>query len=154
MKAFGQIKVDTAKSSYYNDFLKETQLVEDITITNNSEEDYLTWIARSPAAGKPNSVLINRFFFSNIGDFRLFDLMYDNTYYEIKFNIPCTFIKKISKGESFTYVIIKKSEKSDFYGKRIVIISKKEVEDYIGRPIREEYYFPWSSVCLSGENDF
>lgn len=153
MKAIGQIKVDTTNSCYFNDFLKETQIVEDITITNNSEEEYLTWIARFPSADKSNSFLVNRFFFSRIGDFRLFDLMYDNIYYEIKFNIPHTFIKKIPQGESFTYVIMKENEKTDFYSKRIVIISRKEVEDYLGQAIREEFFFPMSRICLSEKND-
>lgn len=148
---YKKIEIDTVTQCYYNNFIEETLFVEEITIKNHSEEDYLTWIADFPSADKSNSFLINRFFFSRIGDFRLFDLMCDNIYYEI--NIPYTFIKKIPKGESFTYVIMKENEKTDFYSKRIVIISRKEVEDYMGQSIREEFFSPMSRICLSEKND-
>ncbi len=149
------IEIDTVTKVYYNNFIEENIFVEEITIKNRSNEDYLTWISWLPIAGLSNQDLMQSLFFSKQGDFRFFDLMYDNVVLsKYSYNIGYAFIKKIPKDETFTYVIMKKSEKSDFYGKRIVIISKKEVEDYIGRPIREEYCFPWSSVCLSGEKGF
>lgn len=153
----GQIKIDSITKCYYNSFIERNQFIEEITITNNSEQDYLTWISMSPTGNQSNSFLINRFFFSKHGDFRVFDLMYDNMNYKVQYHIPDIFIKKIPKGESFCYIIIKETKESDFYDKRITIISKNEVEDHIKIPIREDFYYPWSSICLSdcftNEND-
>ena len=151
--ASGQIKSDTIVKNYYDDFLQESELIEEITITNNSEEEYLTWISKFPIADKSNDILIYRFFFSRFGDFRLFDLMYDNVSCEIKYNIPFSFIKNIPKGDSFTYIIRKQNKRTSFYEKRIVILSRNEVESYIKATIRENFFYPWSSVCLTEKKE-
>lgn len=149
----GQIITDTLIKDYYDDFLQESELIEEITITNNSQEDYLTWISKFPITDKSNDILIYRFFFSSYGDFRLFDLMYENVVYEIKYIIPFNFIKKIPQGDSFTYIIKKENILSDFYDKRLVIISRNEVESCIKTAIREDFFYPWSSVCLTEKKE-
>lgn len=150
LTAKGQIIIDTLTSQYYNDFNKATQIIEEITITNNSEEDYLTWISQFPINEKPNNVIIHRFFFSRHGDFRFFDLMYDDVSFAhgIPHDIPFSFIKKIQKNESFTYILLKENKESNFYDERIVVISRKEVEDYLKVKVKEEFFFPQSSIFL------
>lgn len=65
-----QITIDTIT------YCSKNLQIEEITITNNSEEDYLTWISRITTTNTPNRELIHRYFFSNHGDFRLFDLVH------------------------------------------------------------------------------
>lgn len=150
LTAKGQIIIDTLTSQYYNDFNKATQIIEEITITNNTEEDYLTWISQFPITEKPNNVIIHRFFFSRPGDFRFFDLMYDDVSFAhgIPHDIPFSFIKKIQKNESFTYILLKENKESNFYDERIVVISRKEVEDYLKVKVKEEFFSPQSSIFL------
>ena len=141
--AKAQITIDTIT------YCSKNLQIEEITITNNSEEDYLTWISRISTTNTPNRELIHRYFFSNHGDFRLFDLVHpDNRVSYLEHKIGIYFIKNIHPNESFTYIINKDNENLGFYDNKISIISRKEVENYIQIPIREDLFFPSSSIAL------
>ena len=143
-----QISIDTSTFSNFNWITKQDQTVKKYRITNNSDEDYLTWIGTVPVDGHDSGFLITKYFFKPIGDFSFGALMYDYATTDPGC-IGATFLKNISAGESFSYFIIKTNIKSDFYEDRIVIMRRSEVEQFLKIHIDEEYLYQLQDIFLT-----
>ena len=144
-----QIQIDTTSFCYFNGITKQTQIIDNYQITNNSNEDYLTWISLVPKNDKSNIELMHDFFKKRKGDFNLIEMMHENLLDGQPVSIGYSFIKNITVGETFSYFIAKTETKSNFYQRRIVLIKKKEVEQYLKMQIDEKYFFILSSIFLT-----
>ena len=67
-------------------------------------------------------------------------MMYENLLDKQPISIGYSFIKNITVGKKFSYFIAQTSEKSNLYQKRIVLIKKREVEQYLNMQIDEKYF--------------
>lgn len=152
LNAQSQIKVNTLTSSYFNGLTKQTQTIVKYVITNNSDEDYLTWVALTPNEDKSDARLIDDFFFRLKGDFNyvmmLYDGLLDGLSEPFNINIGYSFLKKIRPDDTFTYIIAKTDEKSHFYEDRIVVVNKNEAYNQASISIDEKYFFKPSSIFL------
>ena len=144
-----QIHIDTTSFCYFNGITEQTQIIDQYQIINNSNEDYLTWISLVPKNDKSNVKLIHDFFKKKKGDFNLILMMYENLLDGQPVSIGYSFIKNITAGETFSYFIAKTETKSNLYRGRIVLVKKKEVEQYLKIQIDEKYFFKLSSIFLT-----
>ena len=88
--------VDTIIASrYYNAFTKDCQVVEEYRISNNSSEEYVTWISKDAISGKTTKELIHDYFQKVKGDFNLVSFFYENLLDNKQVAIGHTFIKII-----------------------------------------------------------
>lgn len=62
INAQNKIHIDTISFCYFNGITEQAQNINEIQITNNSSEDYLTWISLVPIKRKSNNDLIYDFF--------------------------------------------------------------------------------------------
>ena len=62
INAQNEIHIDTISFYYFNGITKQAQNINEIQVTNNSSEDYLTWISLMPINKKSNNDLIYDFF--------------------------------------------------------------------------------------------
>lgn len=144
-----KIHVDTISFCYFNGITKQAQNINEIQITNNSSENYLTWISLVPINKKSNNDLIYNFFKKRKGDFNWIEMMNDNLLDKQPTSIGYSFVKNIAVGKTFSYFIPKTD--TNFYQERIVIIKKKEVEKYLRIQIDEKYFFKLSCIFLIGK---
>ena len=149
INAQNEIHVDTIPFCYFNGITKQAQNINEIQVTNNSSEDYLTWISLVPINNKSNNDLIYDFFKKRKGDFNWIEMMYDNLLNKQSTSIGYSFVKNIAVGKTFSYFISKSD--TEFYAKRIVIIKKKEVEECLRIQIDERCFFNLSCVFLTGK---
>lgn len=75
--------------------------------------------------------------------------MYENLLDGQPVSIGYSFIKNITAGETFSYFIAKTDTKSNLYQGRIVLVKKKEVEQYLKIQIDEKCFFKLSSIFLT-----
>lgn len=144
-----QIHIDTVSFCYFNGITAQTQIIDNYQITNNSNEDYLTWVSLIPTNNKSNIELIRDFFKKRKGDFSLIEMIYENLLDEQPISIGYSFIKNIAAGETFSYFIAKTDTNSTLYQDRIVIIRRKEVEKYLKMQIEKKYFFQLTSIFLT-----
>jgi len=145
-----QIHIDTISVNYFNGITEQSQIIDIYQITNNSDEDYLTWVSLVPINNRTSIKLIRDYFIKVKGDFNLIGMMNDNLLTpESMCEIGYTFMKNISPCETFSYFIAKTETKSNFYQGRIVLIKKKEVEQYLKMQIDEKYFFKLPSIFLT-----
>lgn len=78
LNAQDKIHIDTISFCYFDGITEQTQTIDKYQITNNSSEDYLTWISLVPINKKSNIELIHDFFKKRKGDFSLIEMMYEN----------------------------------------------------------------------------
>ncbi len=145
------LQIDTVSYSYFNGITGHKQIIDNYKITNNSNEEYFTWVSLVPVNNKSNIELIRDFFKIRKGDFNYVEIMYEE-FTNMSSDIGYTFIKKISPNETFSYFIAKTNSSSTFYKDRIVIIKKNEVEQFLKLQVVERYFFQLSSIFLI-END-
>lgn len=144
-----QIHIDTASFSYFNGITEQTQTIDNYQITNNSNEDYLTWVSLVPINNKSNIELVHDFFKKRKGDFSLVEMIYENLLDEQPISIGYSFMKNIIPGETFSYFFAKTDTFSTIYQDRIVVIKKKEVEKYSRMQIDEKYFFQLPIIFLT-----
>lgn len=149
INAQNEIHVDTIPFCYFNGITKQAQNINEIQVTNNSSEDYLTWISLVPINNKSNNDLIYDFFKKRKGDFNWIEMMYDNLLNKQSTCIGYSFVKNIAVGKTFSYFISKSD--TEFYAKRIVIIKKKEVEECLRIQMDERCFFNLSCIFLTGK---
>ena len=132
LNAQNQIRIDTISVNYFNGITKKKEIIDIYQITNDSDEDYLTWVSLAPINNRTNTKLIRDYFIKTKGDYNLIGMMNDNL---LTLNSMCeigyTFLKDIPPSETFSYFVAKNRIESRFYRERIVIIKKKEVERYL-----------------------
>lgn len=151
LKAQHKISVDTIPFCYFNGITQQTLSFCEFLITNNSSEDYLTWVSLTPINNKSNIELVHDFFKRRKGDFNLVEMMYEDLLDKQPINIGHSFVKNISAGKTFSYIIDKAD--AEFYQERIVFLKKKEVEQYLRMRIDEKYFFNSSFILLIGKNN-
>ncbi len=149
LSAQSQIHIDTVSFRYYNEITSQTQIIDNYQITNNTNEEYLTWVSLVPTNNKSNIELIRDFFKKRKGDFSLMEMMYEKLLDEQPISIGYSFIKNIAVGETFSYFIAKTDPISMFYQDRIVVIKRKEVEQYMKMDIEKKYFFQLASIFLT-----
>jgi hypothetical protein len=88
------LQIDTVSYRYFNGLTGHEQIIDNYKITNNSNDEYLTWVSLVPVNNKSNIELIRDFFKIRKGDFNYIEIMYDNVV-NISTDIGYTFIKKI-----------------------------------------------------------
>lgn len=145
------IHIDTTSFCYFNGITERNQTIDNYQITNNSKEDYLTWVSLTPINNRTNVELMHDFFKQRKGDFSLIEMMNENLLHQQPISIGYSFIKNISIGETFSYFIARADTKSSLYQGRIVLIKKKEVEQYLKMQIDKKYFFELSSIFLTEE---
>lgn len=144
-----QIHIDTISFCYYNGITKQTQVVDNYQITNNTNEEYLTWMSLVPTNNKSNVELTNDFFKKRKGDFTLVEMMYEDLLGEQPVIIGYSFIKNVAVSETFSYFIAKKEPNSMFYQDRIVVLRRRDVERYLNMHIEQKYFFKQTSIFLN-----
>lgn len=144
-----QIHIDTVSFRYYNGITAQTQIIYNYQITNNSNEDYFTWVSLIPTNNKSNIELIRDFFKKRKGDFRLIEMINEDMLDEQPISIGYSFIKNIAAGETFSYYIAKTDTKSTLYKDRIVVVKRKEVEECLKMHIEKKYFFQLPSIFLT-----
>lgn len=75
-------------------------------------------------------------------------MMCENLLENQPINIGYSFVKNITAGTTFSYFIVKNETESNFYRERIVIIKKKEVEQYLKMTIDKKYFYQLSDIFL------
>ncbi|MBR4619942.1 MAG: hypothetical protein IKO46_03060 [Salinivirgaceae bacterium] len=142
------IHYDTITNKYYNGITEEREIIDKYQITNNSDENYLTWVALEPINDRTDIELVHDYFKKRKGDFNLVEMMFENLLDSLPINIGYSFIKNIAPKESFSYYISKKNMASNFYRERIVLIKRKEVEQYLKMEIDTKYIYQYSNIFL------
>ena len=56
------IQIDTISVNYFNGITKKNEIIDNYQITNNSDEDYLTWVSLVPINNRTNIELIHDYF--------------------------------------------------------------------------------------------
>jgi hypothetical protein len=148
LNAQSPLQIDIVSYNYFNGITGHKQTIDNYKITNNSNEEYLTWLSLVPVNNKSNIELIRDFFKVRKGDFNYVEIMYDE-FVNMSIDIGYTFIRKISSSETFSYIIAKTNSNSTFYQDRIVVIKKNEVEQCLKLCIEERYFFQLSSIFLT-----
>ena len=66
------------------------------------------------------------------------------------YNVGYSFIKRIKPGETFSYFLIKDTNKTKVttYSDRIVLIKEKEVEDSLRFRIKDKYLYDYPYILL------
>ncbi len=137
----GQIAIDTCSHFFYDEFANTNINIKSYKITNNTDEDYVTWVSNSYTNSISNEDAIQRYFRKRIGDFSLLTILYECELTSSLTNrIGSTFIKKIRTKETFEYLIIKKNIQSDYYEKRIFIVPQKKIDKFLQTTIPEECF--------------
>lgn len=147
----GQIQIEASEVNYFNGITGQNEIMESYRIKNNSNEDYLTWISLEPINERTNIELIHDYFKKRKSDFNFLEAMFENLLDEQPTIIGYSFIKNINPGETFHYFIAKNDKSSVFYRERIVLIEKKEVEQYLRMVIDEKYFYESPSIILTEE---
>jgi hypothetical protein len=148
-----QIHIDTISFCYFNSITEQNQIIDIYKIRNNSNEDYLTWVSLAPINNRTNIELMHDFFKQRKGDFNFMEMVYENLLDAQRISIGYSFIKNITAGKTFSYIIAKTNTDSILYKNRIIVISKEEVERYLKMKIDEKYFFQSSSIVLT-EKEF
>lgn len=149
LNAQSKIHIDTISFCYLNGITKKNQTIDNYQITNNSKEDYLTWVSLAPINNRTNIELMHDFFKRRKGDFSLIEMICENLLYQQPISIGYSFIKNITIGETFSYFVARTDTNTNIYQGRIVLIRKKEVEQYLKMQIDKKNFFELSSIFLT-----
>lgn len=142
------VHFDTIQINYFNGITEKKEIIDKYQITNNSDENYLTWVALEPINNRTDIELVHDYFKKRKGDFSLIEMMFENILDSLSVSVGYTFIKDIAPKESFSYYISKKEMASNYYRERIVLIKRKEAEHYLRMKIDAKYIYQYSSIFL------
>lgn len=152
-KSMGQISVDTCSYAFIDEFIDSKIIVKSYKMTNDTQEDYVTWISEDPIDTMSCAQAIGLYFNKRIGDFSLSFLIYENLLNSSLTNrIGKTFMKQIKPNEAFEYLITKKNVDSNYYENRIFIATRKEIEDYLYSRIPEDCFSTIETLPLNDNN--
>ena len=144
-----EIIADSIPMSYYDAITKRTYTMVCYEITNNSSEDYYTWISLDTIDNKTKNDIIYDFFKKRKGDFSYIQLMFEELAKPLSISIGYTFITKISPGCKFHYLFVQSNGVDSIYSNRIVVIPKDEVESYVRLQIDEKYFYKCAYIVLN-----
>ncbi len=143
-----QERVAIQINSYeYQNELSENIKIYSFEINNMSSDTYMTWISDEWTDNLSDEQLIRNYFFKHHGDFTLASLIYEGLNSPKPVTIGLNFIKSIDTNEKFTYYILDPS-KVNYYKNRIIILKRKDVEDYIKTAIPTNYLWHNNSIIL------
>lgn len=145
----GQIEIEASEVNYFNGITGKNEIMESYRIKNNSNEDYLTWVSLEPINERSNIELVHDFFKKRKGDFNFLEAMFENILDEQPTAIGYSFIKNINPGETFSYYISHNETVSILYQERIVLIKRKEVEQYLRMQLDDKYFYESPSIILT-----
>lgn len=80
LNAQNQIRIDTISVNYFNGITKKKEIIDIYQITNDSDEDYLTWVSLAPINNRTNTKLIRDYFIKTKGDYNLIGMMNDDLF--------------------------------------------------------------------------
>lgn len=140
---------DKSSISYYDAITKGTYTMVCYEITNNSLEDYYTWISLDTIGNKTKNDIIYDFFKKRKGDFSYIQLMCEELAKPLSITIGYTFITKISPGSKFRYIFMLSNGADSIYSNRIVVMPKAEVESYVRLQIDEKYFYKCAYIVLN-----
>lgn len=143
-----QMQTDTISFRYYNGITLQIQILDNFQITNNTNEEYLTWVSLSPVNNKSNIELIRDYFLNRRGDFNLLEMVYEKLLNEQQISVGYSFVKNIAVGETFSYFIAKSDSSSTYYQDRIVVMKRSEVEQYLRDNLEKFCLFKYDSIVL------
>lgn len=146
-----EIIADSIPMSYYDAITNRTYTIVCYEITNNSSEDYYTWISLDTIDNKTKKDILHDFFKKRKGHFSYIDLMFEELATPLSISIGYTFITKISPGCKFHYIFVQSNGVDSIYSNRIVVMPKAEVESYVRFEIDEKYFYKCAYIVL---NDF
>ncbi|MBO4615497.1 MAG: hypothetical protein J5709_10325 [Bacteroidales bacterium] len=149
------IIIDTASVEIFNNKTNEYEIWGYINIINNTDEEYITWITKNSVADRTNDQKITDYFFHHKPhyDFSLFNLMCENIVFEGGWRpiIDYSLLKNILPGREFTYMFIKTDTNMDLYKDRVVLLKRKDVEEFLKFEIQDYFLFPQSSIVIDME---
>ncbi len=143
-----EIIADSIPMSYYDAITNRTYKMVCYEITNNSSEDYYTWISLDTIDNKTKKDIAYDFFKKRKGDFSYIELMYEELAEPLSIEIGYTFVTKISPGCKFNYLFVQSNGVDSIYSNRIVVMPKAEVESYV-RHIDEKYFYKFAYIVLN-----
>lgn len=119
-------------------------------ITNNSNEELLTWVSAYPVDNLTDEQKIRCYFMTHYGGVHLFFLLYENliTDYSLAY-LGKNFIKNIKPNQSFTYYVKYYKDYSSQWSDRIVILKKKKVESYIKYIFDDKWFYDRDEVTVN-----
>lgn len=146
------ISIKEYNYEYYHYYGTEKTYVWNLVITNNSAENYLTWINKNDnVMDYAEETQIKNFF--RAGRPRLFFLWGDGEYSEKI--LGQTFLKLLKPGESFSYNVVQKVKKEPSIKKKISIAKESVVQIYTQFKISEcfdvPYLYAYNNFCLYEE---
>lgn len=134
------ISIKEYNYEYYHYYGTEKTYVWNLVITNNSAENYLTWINKNDnVMDYAEETQIKNFF--RAGRPRLFFLWSDGEYSEKI--LGQTFLKLLKPGESFSYNVVQKVKKEPSIKKKISIAKESVVQIYTQFKISECFDVPY-----------
>lgn len=143
-----QMHVDTISFRYYNGITSQIQIIDNYQITNNTNEEYLTWVSLTSKNDKSNIELIWDYFMRRKGDYSLMEMICENLLSRQQFSMGYSFVKNIAVGETFSYYIVKTDSSSTYYQDRIVVMRRCEVEQYLRDNLDKVCLFKYDSIVL------
>ena len=142
------------ESSRYELNQGETVFITEYSLTNNTEEDYYSWVDYNEKdEGRSKDIL--RFFIRHNGDFSFLDLITDNVSFPEGFphRLGQSFITLIKPGESFRYIVLgdEPIDEDKSFGNFIVSAPKRFVECNI---VVIDDCFIYNGTCIVVKRDY
>lgn len=149
VRSMGQISIDTCTCVFFDEFINTYSYISSYKITNNTKEDYITWVSCKCTNYITNEEAIRCYFENRIEDYSLSFLLYENLLNSSMTNrIGTSFMKRIKPQESFEYLIQKKNSSPCYFENHIFVISLKEIEKYLHKGIPEECFSTINALPL------
>ena len=143
------ICIDTVSYAYFNAITDKKVTIETYEITNNSNEEYLTWISLAPQSDRSTEEQVLCYFKQRKGDFSFLEMMYEGLLNgQQHCTIGYSFLKSIKKGECFSYSFMKTESDSQVYRDRIVLVKRKDVETILRAQLDSTVFYRLSSIVL------
>ena len=146
------ISIKEVNYEYYHYYSTAKTYVWNFVITNNSNENYLTWINNNDnVMGYDEEAQIKNFFFAERPP--LFFLWGDGEYSEKI--LGQTFLKILKPGESFSYNVVQNVRKEPSIKKKISIAKESIVQIYTRFKISDcfdvPYLYAYDNLCIYEE---
>lgn len=140
-----QIIVDTMVCDY------QSKNYKCYTITNNTNDNYLTWVSPYNIQGKTEEQLYREYFIRRVkSDFSFFDLMIEETISDELYNIiGFSFLKVIPPFSEFMYCIEKNA--ASVYLDNIIVTKQDYVYKYIAMLIPQKFYYTCDTIYVNAE---
>ena len=155
-KTVNELELHSSSVVYYDVAGKQEYRMVTYKITNLSADKYAyTWIFYEEPFAKKSRNAKNRYLLQHHGEFGLLNLLTDNAVGEMYHELGEFFIKEISPGESFEYIVIAPSKITQkIIDNKIKPFIYDVLEydplygNYLRHPMNEFVFFPDSKVVI------